>query len=158
MRVIVTDVDNTLVCTEQRRLRCLEHTQGKFNADFWNLFLSDQYVDLDVPIWPTFSLLYNIHKRTRLPVVIVTGRHKDMRKGNEMVKSLIKDLGIELADEFYKDFGDFDTVNFKIEVVRKSGYFPEIIFEDDKSIAKSFKDVFGSTVYLVVDCKYVMEF
>ncbi len=159
MRVVITDVDNTLVCTSTRLEICKRETGGKMNAQFWDTFLSDKYTQYDSPIWEAIYELYRVYKDTRLPVVILSGRSREMERGNSFVRNLLKKVGIEIYEEIYKEWRDNRTVAFKSEEVKKRGYYPMYLFEDDIEIIKYFKEQWEDcTVYYVEDCTSVRLF
>lgn len=158
MDVIITDVDDTLVCTKARWEACLEETNGKKNIKFWELYLSDKYVGLDTPIWPSIYELYRVYKTRNLPVVILSGRSDRMEKGNEFVRKLLASVGIKLYEEIYKEWEQGDeTAKFKVSEIESAGYHPAFLFEDNIHVISKIREKFPDCeVYFVEDCRQVI--
>jgi len=158
MEVIVSDIDNTLVCTKARWEACLAETNGKMNSQFWGLFQSDKYTNLDTPIWAALYVLYNTYKGSGLPVVLLTGRSDDMVQGNNFVRNLLNSLDIKIYDEIYRVFRTDKVAEFKLKAVEEAGYYPVYLFEDDEENIKAFKEKYEDCiVYQVIDCKNIVE-
>jgi len=118
--VIIFDLDGVLIDNSERyRLSLAEvdpdvksHDELPRNKrnQFWRIFLSEKYMDLDKPIPRVIEVLKK--RRERFPIVIITGRTSNMlRKTLEQLKTfgieydalIMRQEGIYLKDHDFKE-------------------------------------------------------
>ena len=133
-KIIISDVDDTVVDPSLRLETCKKET-GDNKRLFWNCFLSDKYLYLDLPILRTIRFL---QRYWGTDIIFITGRTENMRKGTIMQFSVFNIPWTEIIFRKEKDFRkDYiykaEAVQNIIERYLAMGKKPEILFMVDDS-------------------------
>jgi predicted secreted acid phosphatase len=122
MRLVILDMDGTLMDTSARFSECQSLYQNK--KDFWNCFLSETYMGLDIPRVNVISFVKSLIDSDTV-VVVVSGRSERQRtKTLEQLKS----IGINVNEVYLRKEKDFrKDYQFKAEIVSQllQKYSPE---------------------------------
>ena len=156
MRVIISDIDGTVLDVEPRlaavlrelgvepggdTIRVSRTLPRKLRDRFYNLFLSDTYINLDRPIAPAVDELRSIHASTGLPIVYLSGRLTSMRKAT---RAALEAIGLPFEELILKpDSARMrGTAEWKVSAIREHGYDPEHIFDDDSDVLAALRAAF----------------
>lgn len=151
--IILVDVDGTLVDVRPRVLLILdlmglkpvaggdptaeiENLKPAQKDRFFSMFLSETYTHLDRPAKEVFDAILAEHRKTGLPVVILTGRPRAMAPSTMKLGETLKEMGVPVLDVIFKKFSEkFEPLpEFKIRKLIENRYLPEVVFEDDPRI------------------------
>ena len=157
MRVIVCDIDGTVLDVEPRIAACLEaigvgyesqqptrvtDTLDRQQKDrFYNLFLSNEYLHLDEPIADAIERLRALIAETALPLVYLSGRLQSMTRPT---KTALDAIGLPYEKLFLKPMRQRmrRTAAWKIATITENGYEPVHIFDDDAAVLAALGEAF----------------
>lgn len=159
-KVIVVDLDNTVVDVNKRLMKVLEiighrvksvhdieHTIDNLSRSelekFYGLFLSDEYVYLDKLKLGVIEDILEYHEKTGYPAVIITGR-PDTMKSTEDIIEYLEDRGLDIIETIIRSGKlRMATPIYKVQAIKLRNYMPMAIFDDDTDVLAEFKLAFA---------------
>lgn len=143
--VIAVDLDDTVVDITDRLIASLKDAgvdpgsdpsatldglKGKKKTEVFKIFQSEKYTDLDKPNLGVIARIQELHDKSGLPIVIVTGRLDTMMSS---VKSAVDRLGLPIEDIIVRPEAERmrRTPEFKVSELKKRGYAAKHVFDDD---------------------------
>jgi hypothetical protein len=164
MKVILSDVDGTIVDVNQRIVRCLadigveagpapsataDQLPRPLRSRFFDLFLSERYTHLDEPIPSVIELIAGIQRETGLPLVFLSGRPASMRKST---RAAIENTGLAVQEIILRPRNQRmrRTTEFKVDAIESRGYEPQLVLDDDAAILAAFAAKYPEATYYQV--------
>lgn len=164
MDVIVSDVDGTVLDVTARIRAALEEIgepaepdpataadalRGRQRSRFFEVFLSERHTHLDEPVWEVIRTLDRTRITTGRPVVFLTGRPASMRGST---RKALREIGIPYQELILRPRHQsmMRTSLFKVQALQSRGYFPKVVFDDDREILAAIAQAFpGAKLHLV---------
>jgi len=155
-RVVVVDVDSTVMDVSARGVAALadqgikatpdqwsevvDSLHGKTKSLFFKNFQSDKYTDMDTVNEGVVKELVRISKYYDVPVVVLTGRPSSMGS-TESVASMLKGRGLNVLDVLRRPSTDASmrTSEFKVKQLKDKGYIPVAAIDDQDRILAAFR-------------------
>jgi hypothetical protein len=160
VRVIISDIDGTVLDVEPRIVACLNEIGAEYSGEairvsrtlpskqrdaFYDVFLSQKYLHLDRPIPRAVEELRELQASTGLPLVYLSGRLANMAKGT---RAALEKVGLPFEAMVLRPMRDrmMRTDRWKIGAIRECGYEPVHIFDDDGLILEALSAAFPAAV------------
>lgn len=133
-KVIVVDIDGTLFDTRERWNKAKEIAKPP-SPDFWNMFMSDDFIKLDEPIENSAKVLRYLVKRG-FKIIYLSGRRKSVLIDTEMA---LEKGGFPEGEILLRKKG-MATEDFKIREMRRISMENNVIMsigdsDSDKYVA-----------------------
>lgn len=150
-KIMVFDLDMTLIDARERYFRSMEEIGFPGNTSlkvlspkdrnrFWNVFLSEKYINYDKPIESTIKYV-RVKYREGYGILILTGRPVSMEY---LTRKQLKEFNIPYHYIIMRPKGNYDdAVTFKLKVIDSIiSYNIEIIelHDDDKELIMEVKE------------------
>jgi len=133
-KVIVVDIDGTLFDTRKRWDKASEYAKPP-SPDFWNLFMSDDFIKLDTPIKNSARVLRYL-EREGFSIIYLSGRRKSLLLDTEIA---LEKAGFPEGEIILRERG-IATEDFKIREMRRIAIDNNIVMsigdsDSDKYVA-----------------------
>ena len=138
-KAAVFDIDGTLL-NIQKRLEISERESNGNKKLFWQIFLSEKYLDLDTPNERVIKFLQEKWQED-IKVIIVTGRTRNMERYTYYQLST---FNIPWNEAYFRSKGDFrKDYEYKSEIMKKLMQKYEILFiiDDSEEVRKAIEQM-----------------
>lgn len=151
MKVAIFDIDGVIAEVSERLRATLQemHTEDlrkipkEKRKDFWRIFLSPRYMNLDKPIMENIEYIRRC-KEKGVKIILITGRREDTQK-EQTIEQLNK-WNVPYDKIYFRRRGDLRRdIQYKISIIKrmiKKGLEITEVWDDNREIIDKIKEKF----------------